>query len=112
MLQAPEIANLCDVCSTRRGSSEASSPLWARLEARQLNKPVFNVPPPLQTYPDWHVNVAPQHAPLLQQHQASPGPDEGPVAGAARLEGTWDVSTKFEGFAFPSTKIEKQCAKP
>lgn len=32
--------------SVRLGDlAEATSPLWERLQARQLNKPVFNVPP-------------------------------------------------------------------
>ena len=55
-----------------------AAPLWERLEKRQLDKPVFNLPPSLQTYPAW-------------------------------LEGTWDVETKFAGYAFPSTKIDKAC---
>jgi hypothetical protein len=56
------------------------APLWERLEKRQLDKPIFNAPPPQQVYPDW-------------------------------LEGTWDVTTKFAGYAFPSKRIDKACVR-
>ena len=68
-------------CAPAAHAAEAS-PLWERLEQRRLDKPIFNVPPAIQVYPDW-------------------------------LLGTWDVDTKFAGYAFPSTKIDKACvARP
>jgi hypothetical protein len=65
-------------CAPPAARAAEATPLWERLEKRQLDKPVFNLPPSIQVFPDW-------------------------------LEGTWDVETKFAGYAFPSTKIDKAC---
>ena len=65
-------------CAPPTAHAAEASPLWERLEQRQLSKPVFNLPPAIQVYPDW-------------------------------LLGTWDVDTKFAGYAFPSTTIDKAC---
>lgn len=39
-------------CAPPKARAEAS-PLWERLERRQLDKPVFNLPPSIQLFPDW-----------------------------------------------------------
>ena len=50
--------------------------LWQRVDAKSLDKPLFNVPPSQQIFPDW-------------------------------LDGTWDCTTQFAGYSFPSTRIDK-----
>jgi hypothetical protein len=51
--------------------------LYERVDAKRLDKTLFNAPPTQQTYPEW-------------------------------LEGTWDCVTTFQGYEFPSTRVDKR----
>ena len=61
---------------TASAALSAPQTLWQRVDAKSLNKPLFNVPPSQQAFPAW-------------------------------LEGTWDCSTSFAGYSFPSQRIDK-----